>query len=109
MTSNIVLPNLTNWTEEHFQALIQTTSSDEFDAAFDALFAKDVNITVNGVPFTREQYKQQFQGGASANFSATVNFSGAVEVPADANEPIAVRTRSTSNVLARYDERKLKI
>jgi len=88
MSTAIVLPNLTNWAQQHLTTLLQATSQDDFNAAFDAFIAQDVAITVNGQTLTRDQYKQQISGEKFAEAGATVNFVGTVEVPTDPTQPV---------------------
>ncbi|KDQ62740.1 hypothetical protein JAAARDRAFT_30645 [Jaapia argillacea MUCL 33604] len=83
MTSAIVLPNLTQWTESRITAILKATSTTDFDQAFDAFIAPDAQITVNGAPLTRDQYKQQLAGEGLLEALASVTFNGAVEVPTD--------------------------
>lgn len=93
MTSNIVLPSLTNWAQQHLTRVFQTTAAADLDAAFDAFLAKDCVITVNGQKTTRDQYKQQLQGEKFAEASASVKYLGAVEKPAsDGLGSVLVRT-----------------
>lgn len=90
-----VLPPLTDWAEGHLSAILKATTEAHFDSAFDAFISNHVNITVNGKPLSREQYKQQLLGESAVNKqSASVQFSGTVEVPTDAEQPVDVRSLS---------------
>jgi len=95
MASNIVLPNLTNWTKQHLTTIFQATAQADFNAAFDAFIAQDVSITVNGQSTSRDDYKQQLSSGKGVEQSASVNFLGAVEVPADSTQPVLAGTVGT--------------
>ncbi|OBZ77565.1 hypothetical protein A0H81_02238 [Grifola frondosa] len=92
MSTNIVLPSLTDWTEQRVTALLTTTTEADFNTAFDAFLSKNVTITVNGQDLTRDQYKQQLRQEKFDEAFAQVQFSGAVEVPADTNRPIDAGT-----------------
>jgi len=79
--SNIVLPPLTTWTEEHLTTLIQASTQDAFDTAFDNFISQNVDITFNGAPLTRDQYKQQVQSEQLLERAATVTFNSIVQAP----------------------------
>jgi len=88
MSVNIVLPPLRTWAEQHLSSIIKATTQTAFDAAFDGFLSKHVTVTVNGKKVSRDDYKKQLQGEGFDEAGATVAFSGAVEVPADTNNPI---------------------
>lgn len=90
MTSAIVLPSLTNWTQQHLQSIIKATKQADFDAAYNNFLSQDAKITVNGVSVTRDQYKQYLKQESFLEASATINFDGAVEVPQNKAAPIEV-------------------
>ncbi|EPQ51124.1 hypothetical protein GLOTRDRAFT_49415 [Gloeophyllum trabeum ATCC 11539] len=89
---SIVPPSLTQWTEEHLSAIFEATNSQAFNQAFDAFIAPDAVITVNGVKTSVAQYKQQLQGEAFLEASATVKYDGAVEVPDSEKSPTEAGT-----------------
>ncbi|KAH7928092.1 hypothetical protein BV22DRAFT_228837 [Leucogyrophana mollusca] len=83
MSTDIVLPTLTAFTESHLTTLLEATTTADFDAAFDAFFATPVNITVNGKHLSREQYKQQLLEQSAAGpeqRGASVTVNGGLEV-----------------------------
>ncbi|KAJ7579731.1 hypothetical protein C8J56DRAFT_963488 [Mycena floridula] len=63
MTSAIVLPRLSAWTEGHVQALFTAKTEADFENAFDEFLAKDVSITVNGAQ----------AGSVGLFYTATIN------------------------------------
>ncbi|KAF8890783.1 hypothetical protein BD779DRAFT_249239 [Infundibulicybe gibba] len=83
MSTNLVLPRLTPWAEQHVSAILQATDSASFDNAFDAFVSVNAKITVNGVDTSRDNYKSLIQGEKFDEAGATVSFNGAVEVLAD--------------------------
>jgi len=88
MTSAIVLPSLTNWTEDQFSSIVKATTQADFEEAFDNFLAKHARVTVNGSHVSREHYKTLLQSeGALNQQSATVKFDGAVEVPSNQDAP----------------------
>ncbi|PPQ66403.1 hypothetical protein CVT26_011271 [Gymnopilus dilepis] len=89
MAANIVLPSLTNWTEQHITAIFQATSQDDFTSAVNAFLSDKVQITVNGQSVSRTDFVNQLSAETALEQSATVTFSGAVEVPADSTQPVA--------------------
>ncbi|GBE87226.1 hypothetical protein SCP_1004730 [Sparassis crispa] len=92
MSTDIVLLSLINWTESLLTAILNATTEATFNEAFDAFLSQDVHITVNGKHVTREQYKKQLSSEKwteRTSDPASVAFEGAVEVPADKNEPIS--------------------
>ncbi|KIK99981.1 hypothetical protein PAXRUDRAFT_30156 [Paxillus rubicundulus Ve08.2h10] len=86
MSTNIILPTLSAWAVSHLTGLLESTTQVAFGAAFDATFASNCNVTVNGNQLSREQYKTQLleQSGASpVERSASVNVQGQLEVAGD--------------------------
>ncbi|KAF8904680.1 hypothetical protein CPB84DRAFT_1677137 [Gymnopilus junonius] len=88
MSTNIVLPNLTNWTEQHLTSIFNATNQTNFTSAVNAFLSDKVAITVNGVSVSRADFVNNISAEKFDEQSATVTFSGAVEVPADSNNPI---------------------
>ena len=66
MTANIVLPPLDTWAKQHLTSLITAKSAQDFDEAFDNFIGKNVKVTFNGSPLSRDQYKKQLQGEVNA-------------------------------------------
>jgi hypothetical protein len=93
MSVNIVLPPLRSWAEQHLSSIIKATTSAAFDAAFDGFLSQNAKITVNGKHVSRDEYKSQLKGQGFDEAGADVTFSGAVEVPSEANS-IQVRRSS---------------
>ncbi|KAJ7154459.1 hypothetical protein B0H12DRAFT_1247006 [Mycena haematopus] len=85
MSANIVLPPLKTWAEQHLSSIIKATSKTAFDSAFDAFVSKKATIVVNGKHISRDEYQKQIQGEGFDEAGATVQFSGAVEVPSESN------------------------
>ncbi|KAJ7191900.1 hypothetical protein GGX14DRAFT_578627 [Mycena pura] len=79
-TSNIVLPPLQTWAEQHLSAVIKATAQADFDAAFDAFVAASARITVNGKQISRDAYKTLLRGASFDEAGAEVAFGGAVQV-----------------------------
>ncbi|OCH92814.1 hypothetical protein OBBRIDRAFT_402393 [Obba rivulosa] len=92
MTANIVLPSLTNWAEQHVQAIFNATTQSDFDSAFDNFLAQNAKITVNGKHISRDQYKTRLQAENPIEVQVSLTFDGAVEVPTNQNEPINAGT-----------------
>ena len=90
MASNIVLPTLTAWAEQHITTLFTTTNQDDFNAAFDAFFTKDAQITVNSQSVSLADYKTAIWQAKFLESGAQVAFSGAVQVPFNADKPFDV-------------------
>jgi len=86
--SAIVLPPLTEWAKWHLSSILKATTQVDFDEAFDSFVAKDVTVILNGARISRDELKRQWQGEEFDEASATVTFSGAVEVPANKDEPV---------------------
>ena len=91
MSSNIVFPTLSKWAEERITALFTTTDEESFNGLYNATFAKDAKITVNGKHLSGEAYKKQLLASKVIETGAQVAYSGAVEVPEDAGRPAQVR------------------
>ncbi|KAH9921639.1 uncharacterized protein B0H18DRAFT_880049 [Fomitopsis serialis] len=72
---------LTQWIEFNISALYKATTQAAFDIAFDILLHEDAQIYVNGARFTRDEYKRHLQDQKLLEYSATVTFSNAVQVP----------------------------
>lgn len=79
MTANIVLPPLKSWATSHLTSLITAApNKDAFDTAFDFFVAKDAKITFNGVPQTRDQYKDLLKKEQFLEEGATINIKDVV-------------------------------
>lgn len=83
MSSNIILPSLTNWTKNHISAIIEATTQADLGAAVDGFLSESATITVNGASVSRDQYKNILEREKFLETAATVAFSGEVEVPTD--------------------------
>lgn len=93
-TSNIVLPPLDTWAKQHLTALITAKTGQDFDQAFDNFIAKNVKVTFNGAPLTRDQYKQQLQGERLLEADATINIENVVIAPQLNTQATQVRFRN---------------
>lgn len=83
MSVNIVLPTLSAWAASRLTGILQSKSQDDFDAAFEATFAAHCNITLNGKPLSRGEYKAQLleqSAAAPEESDAVVNIEGQTEV-----------------------------
>ncbi|KIJ66893.1 hypothetical protein HYDPIDRAFT_166337 [Hydnomerulius pinastri MD-312] len=86
MSANIVLPTLSAWAASRLSGLLESTTQAAFNAAFEATFARNCNITVNGKHLSREQYMAQLleqSGAAPEERDASVNIEGQLEVEGD--------------------------
>ncbi|KAJ6606160.1 hypothetical protein DFH09DRAFT_1017103 [Mycena vulgaris] len=88
MSTNIVLPSLRIWAEQHLSSILKATTQTAFNAAFDGFLSKHATVTVNGKHVSRDEYKKLLQGEEFNEAGATVTFNGAVEVPADQTHSI---------------------
>ena len=73
---------LTSFAESGLLNIYSAKTKEEFDAAFESFFYKDVEITVNDKKVTRDAYKAQLLKQITHKHvnDSTVNFAGAVEV-----------------------------
>lgn len=97
MSVNIVLPTLSAWAASRLAGLLECTTQTAFDAAFDQMFARRVNITVNGKHLSREQYKADLleqSGAAPEESNASVNVQGQLEVEGDQGQLVRLPTFS---------------
>lgn len=99
MTSNIVLPNLVPWAKGHISSIIATTTQADLDTALNAFLSENASITVNGVTFSRDQYKTFLQGEKILETTAEVTFSGEVVVPTDPADLFTVSFPPTDAVV----------
>ena len=90
MSVNIVLPPLKAWAEGHLNALITAKSPDDFNQAFDNFFAKDIKIIFNGVPQTRDQYKEKLQQERFDEQGAVVKVLNSLQAPVLGKQDTAV-------------------
>lgn len=93
----VIIP-LGDWTQNSISAIYNAKTQSEFSSAFDAFVHEEANITVNGKRLSRAQYKALFQSEKFLEAGATVSFLGSVEVPADKNDPVAVRSINLSQL-----------
>ena len=90
-SSNIVLPTLEPWAEQHLTALFTATTPDSFNAAYDAFFTKNPTITLNGKHISSDKYKSLLSQAKFAEAGAQVTYTGAVAVPEDPKNNFGVR------------------
>lgn len=95
MTANIVLPTLTNWTEQHLTSIFQATAQADLNDAFDAFISEDASITINGQKTSRDDYMRQLKIEKVLEASASMKFLGTVEVPVDNANPVLAGTVGT--------------
>ncbi|KIK09657.1 hypothetical protein K443DRAFT_393298 [Laccaria amethystina LaAM-08-1] len=88
MTTDIVLPSLSQWTKNHLTAIFQATTASALDTALDAFLFKDAVITVNGRTISRTEFTNLLSGEKFDETHASVSFAGAVEVPTDPKSPV---------------------
>ena len=84
--SLLVLPTLTAWTSSRLTAVLTAKTQADFNSAFDALFARDVNVTFNGKRLSRQQYQAQLLSQSSAAVEeqgSSVSVQGQLEVQGD--------------------------
>ncbi|KAG2072834.1 hypothetical protein BDR04DRAFT_383957 [Suillus decipiens] len=82
----LVLPTLTAFTSSGLTAILTAKNEADFNKAFDALFASNVNITYNGKQRSREDYREQLVSQGSSTFEekgASVSVERQLEVPGD--------------------------
>ena len=91
MSIAIVLPTLTEWTEQHISAIYSATTESDFESAFDAFLAQEVSITSNGQRLSREQYKQKLLTEKKGEISGGVSFTGAVQANGAEGQLLVVR------------------
>ncbi|KIM41970.1 hypothetical protein M413DRAFT_71471 [Hebeloma cylindrosporum] len=87
MSTAILAPTLTQWTENHVTAIIQATNEQDLTSAIDAFLAKDATIVINGAKLSRAEFQKQLQTEKFDEAGATISFVGAVQVPADKDKP----------------------
>ncbi|KAH0833222.1 hypothetical protein J3R83DRAFT_12282 [Lanmaoa asiatica] len=83
MSVNIVLPTLSAWAASRLTGLLESKTQADFNTTFDATFAVDCHVNVNGKPLSRAEYKTQlFSQSAAApeESDAVVNIEGQTEV-----------------------------
>ena len=90
-SSNIVLPTLEPWAERGLTAIFTATTTDSFNAAFDAFFTKNPHITLNGKHISSDKYKSLLSQAKFAEAGAQVTYTGAVAVPEDPKNDFGVR------------------
>ncbi|KAL0959078.1 hypothetical protein HGRIS_014377 [Hohenbuehelia grisea] len=80
MTSKLV--SLPVWFENHVRALFDVSDSDvDFEALFDATFAKDTTFVQNGTNASRDDVKQALGGQRGFSSNITVTFGEIIEAP----------------------------
>lgn len=83
MSTAIVLPTLSAWAASHLSALLQSKTQVDFDRAFEATFAKDLDAVVNAKRLTRDEFKKSLlaqSGAAFGEADASVQIEGQTEV-----------------------------
>lgn len=88
----LVLPTLTAWTSSRLTAVLTAKTQAEFTSAFDALFARNVNVVYNGKQLSRDQYQAQLLSQSSAAVEeqgASVSVQGQLDVPGDQGQLVS--------------------
>jgi hypothetical protein len=88
----LVLPTLTAWTSSRLTAVLTAKTQADFTTAFDALFARNVNVVYNGKQLARDQYKAQLLSQSSAAIEeqgASVSVQGQLDVPGDQGQLVS--------------------
>ncbi|KZT67873.1 hypothetical protein DAEQUDRAFT_766831 [Daedalea quercina L-15889] len=78
------------WTRNNISTIYRARNQNDFSKAYDAFVADNAQVTVNGRPLSRDQYKVLFHGEPFLEQSASVSFLGSVEVAARTKEPETV-------------------
>ncbi|KIN93428.1 hypothetical protein M404DRAFT_1008950, partial [Pisolithus tinctorius Marx 270] len=81
MASERVLPRvvpLPVWTSSRLNSLLRSETTDSFNRIFDATFAQDLEVVLNGKTLTRDEYKKVLLAQSEAGSSGTtdVRFEG---------------------------------
>jgi hypothetical protein len=88
----LVLPTLTAWTSSRLTAVLTAKTQADFTTAFDALFARNVNVVYNGKQLSRDQYQAQLLSQSSAAIEeqgASVSVQGQLDVPGDQGQLVS--------------------
>jgi hypothetical protein len=88
----LVLPTLTAWTSSRLTAVLTAKTQADFTSAFDALFARNVNVVYNGKQLSRDQYQAQLLSQSSAAIEeqgASVSVQGQLDVPGDQGQLVS--------------------
>ncbi|KIO08960.1 hypothetical protein M404DRAFT_996677 [Pisolithus tinctorius Marx 270] len=85
MASERVLPRvvpLPVWTSSRFNSLLRSETTDDFNRIFDATFAQNLEVVLNGKTLTRDEYKKVLLAQSEAGPSGTtdVRFEGETAV-----------------------------
>jgi len=88
MSTNIVLPTLSKWTEDHVSAIYTSTSQPDTTNALDNFLSKNVVIKVNGKEISRTDLTKELQTEKFLEAGAIVSFNNVVEVPDDKKDPV---------------------
>ncbi|KAI5989401.1 hypothetical protein F5J12DRAFT_727950 [Pisolithus orientalis] len=73
MASERVLPRvapLSVWASSRLNSLLRSETTDRFNRIFDATFAQDLEVVLNGKTLTRDEYKKVLLGQSGAGPSA---------------------------------------
>lgn len=90
MSTNIVLPSLSNWLEGHISAIYNAKSQTDTSNALDSLLSKDAVIIVNGKKISRADFTNELQSEKFLEVGASITFLNIVEVPANKSAPVEV-------------------
>ena len=84
-TKNVIeLSSLTQWSQEHVQAIFESSSNEEFIQAVEETFSSDIKATINGKQVGRQEIKQSVLSmRAESSGGLRVEWKHTVEVPQD--------------------------
>lgn len=75
------MSDLTSWTQSHLIALYQAHSETQLDESFDSVFSSGVEIFINQVPTTRDDFKKNLEERAFAASRASVEWKDKIPSP----------------------------
>ena len=90
MSTAIVLHTLTQWTENHITANINSNNEQDLTSAIDAFLSKNATIVVNGVQISHAEFEKQLQLEKFDEVGAATSLVSAVQVSADKDNPFDV-------------------
>ena len=84
---------LTTFAEDNLRLIYSATTQKAFDAAFESLFSKHLEVTLNGQKSTRAHFKSMLWNEKHGERRGTVAFAGSVQASAGGERPEDVNSR----------------
>lgn len=87
----IKLPSIIQWSQEHIQAVFESSSDEKSIQAIEETFSSDIKATINGKQVNRDEIKQlvlSMRAGSSDSGGLRIEWKHVIEAPQDTHNRV---------------------